>query len=457
MKFITEPAKEIPVVKSADVVVVGGGPAGVGAAIRAAQNDADTVLIERFGSLGGNNTTGFMFISRGGQEYLGGLATEILDGLRPMGYAVDIRTLEWFPDAHYNPLTHYYSAAIGDLPPQERLAYDPDMTAYVMSNMVEELGVKIMLRNLFVDVLVEGDTIKAVIVENVSGRQAIEGKVFIDATGCGDVVARSGSPYVSAADEMGFRMPTGLMWKMSGVTYERLLEYQKEDPKLDKITEMARAKGELPYYRPKKTGKEMKAYERIYTGHPHLEMSPTLYPGEMLLWAPSVHEWAINAAENAEDLTRAEIHIRKQIVAELSFLKKYVPGFEKAHISGISPFMGIREGRHPIGEYVLRYEDIISRRKFDDVALRRKTFELLPTEEGLSAVIFDIPYRCFLAKKLNNLLVTGGNISMEHAAFLHVRGFGPSVRLGEVAGIAAALSVKNKIKPKELKWGAPLE
>jgi hypothetical protein len=438
----------------ADVVVVGGGPAGIGAAVRAARNGADTVLIERFNSFGGNNTTGFMFVSLGG-EFLGkGVATEIVDRLKPGGYIVNIA--EKFP-IFSNPLTHFYSPEVG-IPVVELLSYDPDMTSYVMSEMLEELGVKFMLRSLFVDALVEGDTIRAVIVENASGKQAVEGKVFVDATGLGDLVARSGAPYVSAGgDEMRFTMPAGLMWKASGVDYEKLLEYQKEDPTLDKITEKAKARGELPYYRPKKTKEQMKFCDRIYTGHPCLEMSPTLYPGGMLFWTPVIHEWALNPAEKAEDLTRAEIHIRKQIVSELSFLKKYVPGFEKAYLTGIPPYLGIREGRHTIGEYVLRYEDIRSLRKFDDVALRVKTFAAIDTDEGSRNVTFDIPYRCFLPKKINNLLVSGDIMSMEHAAFLHIRSFGPAMRLGEVAGTAAALSVKNKVKPKELKWTGVLE
>lgn len=450
MQFIVETERKIPVVSKADVVIVGGGPAGVGAAVRAARNGASTIVIERFGSFGGNNTTGFMSISLGeGGLGRGGVAMEIVERLRPGGYIVNIT--EKFPDMFSNPLNHYYSAMDG-ISATDLLAYDPDITSYVMSEMLEGLGVKVLLRSLFVDALVEDGAIKAVIVENASGRQAIEGKVFVDATGLGDPVARSGAPYVSAGgDEMGFPMCGGLMWKASGVDYEKLAEYQKEDPTLDKITEKAKAKGELPYYRPTKTKELMKFRDRIYTGHPHLEMSPTVYPGEMLFWAPAIHEWALNPAEKAEDLTRAEIHIRKQIVAELAFLKNYVPGFEKAYLTGISPYLGVREGRHPIGEYVLRYEDIRSLRKFDDVALRVKTHGAIDTDEGLRNVTFDIPYQCFLPKKINNLLVAGDVLSVEHAVFFHTRSFGAAMILGEVAGIAAAMAVKNGVSPKELK------
>lgn len=446
MEFITEPTRKVPLIMKADVVVVGGGPAGVGAALRAARNGADTVVIERFGSLGGTNTTGFMFVALEREH----LAAEIYDRLRPGGHIVNL--LEKFPDLTSNPLTHY-SSALNPQSISEILAFDPDMCAFIINEMMEKTGVKLLLRTSYVNTKVEGDTIEAIIVENVSGRQAIAGKVFIDATGRGDVIARSGVPYTSARNEMGFPMPMGLMWKMSDVDYERLFEYQKKDPKLEKLGEKARKKGELPYYRSKKTAKEMKYYDLIYTGHPHLEMSPTSHLGEMLLWMPVIHEWGLDGAEKAEDLTRAEIHIRKQIVRELNFLKKYVPGFEKAYLSGISPYMGIREGRHPIGEYVLTCEDVRNGRKFDDATLRLKTLDYLDMRnQELAQVEFDVPYRCFLPKKIDNLLLAGDDISVDHGAFLHIRSFVRAMNLGEVAGTAATLSVKNETKPKELEY-----
>ncbi len=455
MEYITIPITKVPVIMKADVVVVGGGPAGVGAAVRAAQHGADTVIIERFGSLGGITTNGFMFST---VRYLGLLPAEIVDRLKPGGYVVEVA--EKFPEINSQALLHsrtYSGTPMRTLPPH-RFAYDPGMLSCVMNDMMEESSVKFLLRSLFVDTKVEGDTIKAVIVENASGRQAIEGKVFVDATGRGDVVARAGCPYTGPANEFGLPMPPGLMWKMSDVDIDKLFEYEKKDPGLDMITEKAKAKGELPYYRPKKTVAEMKYIDRQYSGHPRLEMTPVVYPGDILLWAPLPYEWGLNCAEKAEDLTRAEIHVRKEIVSELSFLKKYVPGFEKAHLSGIAPMMGIRQGRHPIGEYVMSYEDFENGHKFDDVALRRRVI-LQPCAgaDGTTRLYeIEYPYRCFLAKKIDNLLLAGDNLSLKHPAFLFSRGFGIAMVLGEVAGTAAALSVKNEVKPKELKF-EPLE
>jgi hypothetical protein len=453
--FINEPARKTPLAITADVVVIGGGPAGSGAAIRAAQGGADTVLIERFGSPGGSNTNGFMFISAGG-PLVGKLCREIWDKLKPGGFIVN--TVDKYPDLFYREIVHY--RAIAGAVTDELMVYDPDMTAYMISESMQEAGVKQFLRTLFVDTIVENGAIKAVIVENASGRQAIEGKVFIDATGRGDVVARIGAPFTSAGDEMGFPMPAGLMWKICNADIDKLLEYEKkEDPGLDKVIEKAIAKGEAPsYYRQRKIAEDMKgSYDHIYTGHPRPEMQPTMYPGELLMWEPSIHEWGINAAESVEDLTRAEIHIRKQIVAEFEFLKKYVLGFKKAHLGGFAPMLGIREGRHPIGEYVLTYEDIINDRKFDDTAIRLTTYESLDvTKPELGRVQYNVPYRTFLAKKVNNLFLTGDNISADHSAFIFNRGFPKAMTLGEVAGTAAALSVKNKISPKQYNFPTQL-
>ena len=170
----------------------------------------------------------------------------------------------------------------------------------------------------------------------------------------------------------------------------------------------------------------------------------------MLMWAPAIYEWGLNGAENNEDLTRAELHIRKQIVSEIVFFKKYVPGFERAHLSGIAPFMGIREGRHPVGEYTLTFDDVKNEKKFEDTVLRLITNDFIDmTNKKSYRRQFEIPYRSILPKNINNLLLAGDDIAADHGAFLHIRGFGKAMNLGEVAGVAAAVAIRNETKIKE--------
>jgi hypothetical protein len=450
MQYVNIPETKIPVMTEADVIVVGGGPAGMGAGIRAAQQGAKTIIIERFGSPGGMMTNGLMCIGVG--EPLGGLHTELFERLGIEGYTENL--LEKFPDLGSNPLFHYYGPNImpGRQASSKFMAFDPEMTAIVMNEMIKENHIDLLLRNLFSDVLVEEGTIEAVIVENATGRQAIMGKVIVDATGRGDVVARAGAPFKSAGSKEGLPIPPGLMWMMSHVDYKRLFEYQKEDPTLEKAMMRAEEIGDLPQYRPKK----MDIYGGAYTGHPRLEMSPALHPGDMLLWAPAVHEWGLNCAENAEDLCRGEVEIRKHIVGEADFLRKYVPGYEGSHVSRISSFFGIREGRHPQGEYVMRYEDIKNQAHFEDAALKRKSYDWGDPKQGSRLLSFDIPYRSFLAKDLDNLLLAGDNLSMEHEALLQMRGFGMAIRSGEVAGTAAGIAIQAKQNPKQIHWNKPL-
>ena len=446
---IVLPATEIPIAIETDVIVVGGGPSGFGAALCAARNGADTLLIERFGIPGGNITVGMMPCAGFGP--IGIVHNEFWERLEKEGYLFNIKTL--YPN---NTLFHAYPGYYG------MYGFNPDTGACIMNQMLEEAGVKLLFRTLLVDAKIqEGageDNIEAIIVENASGRQAIKGKIFVDATGRGDLVARAGAAFKEPGDKNGCIIPPGLMWRMSGVDIDRLSDYQKNqnDPKLEKAMEKARANGDIPdeLYRPVPAN----TYAAGYKGHPKLDCYPTGESGELTIWQDAPHEWNLNCALNAEDATMAEVGLRKLIIAESKFLKNYVPGFEKAWVSGIAPLLGIREGRHPIGEHILTYDDIRNQRKFPDTALRRSTQDQLDFSGRNPKVFeFEIPYRSFLAKKVNNLLLAGEAVSFEHHALFHsMRSFGMSVQTGEVAGRAAGLSVQRNINPKELKWTEPL-
>jgi hypothetical protein len=457
MRYADIAAARIPVVADADVVVIGGGPAGVGAAIRAARHGARTILIERFGSLGGINALGFMFITVDlGGRILRGVSKEIMERLERGGFVANI--LERYPDINANPLTHYGGPG-GRRGDMSLLAFDPDMLASVMNDLIEETGVKIMLRSLFVDALVKDRSIKAVVVENASGKQAVEGRIFIDATGRADVVARSGAPFVRAACAgTGLPMSPGLMWKLAGVDLDTLFAYQRTDPVLEKLIDRARANGDVPYYRRKLTREDTACdFCPKYSGHPTLEMQPTLYPGEVLLWASAPYEMGLHADDTAEDATKAETNIRKQIVSEFHFLKRYVPGFERAHLAGIAPFLGLREGRHPIGEYVLTYDDLLNSAKFPDVALRPVDHIQVRTPRGPRLLDVEVPYRSFLARGLENLLLAGDAISAEHSAQFYATHLFPlAMSAGEVAGEAAGLALHEQVGIKALRWPGPI-
>ncbi len=465
MKTVKEPAKELPVVIEADVVVIGGGPAGVGAAVRAARAGAKTYLIERFGSLGGTMTNGYVACVR----KFGPLAMELMERLEAGGWSCESMA-DW-PDQLLSHICHNGKQSLNE-PTKYRgpealhwyfVNFDPDMMACVMNDVCEEAGVNLSFRNSFVDCIVENGSIQYVVVENPGGRQAIKGKVFIDCSGRGDVVARSGSPYRSqgAEDGWGFMAP-GLMYKMSNVDIAKVFDYERRDPQLQVAMEKARVWNECPHYHKKQTPEQMKAlgtyYNGWHTGHPSLEMMPWLYPGDLMLWSIPPYEMKLNPCESVEDATNVEIQSRKEIRDEIKFLKKYVPGFENANLAGISPMCGLREGRHPLGEYIYQWEDLINGRKFDDCVMRMtphpsKGNIVVHSEKDAPTkklVSLEFPKGVFLASGVDNLVLAGDNMSIDWRIYAQLKGFGQAMSTGEVAGLMAAEAVKDQVKVKNV-------
>ncbi len=463
-KSIQIPEAQIPVTAEADIVIIGGGPAGFGAAMRAARSGAGTLLIEKFGSPGGATTNGFMSVTGEGGTFP--LHTEWVQGLREEGWLFD--AWKAYPKLPGNVLVHQSG----------RWNFYPEDGAYVMIRMLEKASVRLLFRTLFVDAIVrkgsaEEGHIEAVIVENASGRQAIKGKIFIDATGRADVVARAGAPFKSAGDNKGLPVPFSLMYRISGVDFDKLFEYQKSDPALLKAIAKARTAGDIPeeLYMP---------YKYIigggwggYSGCPQLNMCAMRGNGEMLVWSFPPHSWGLNPAENGFDASRGEIEMRKLNITEVKFLKKYVPGFENAYQSGMAPYLAMREGRHPEGEYMLTQDDILNESKFPDAVLKRTLGDPTDTSEikmprvnergelirvkrpeGYKSRSYtcDIPYRALLPRKIDNMLLAGECLSCTHEWFYGYRLIPWCMRTGEVAATAAVMSLKQRITPKQLKW-----
>lgn len=465
-KTVRLPEARIPVTAEADVVVIGGGPAGFGAAMRAARSGVKTLLIERFGGPGGAATSGYMCVTGEGGTFP--LHSEWVKGLNDEGWLFD--AWKAYPQLEGNVLVHQSG----------RRNFYPDDGAYVMIRLLEQANVRLLFRTLFVDAVVKRSrggegSIEAVIVENASGRQAIRGKVFIDSTGRADVVARSGAPFKSAGNEKGLPVPFSLMYKVSGVDYEKLFNYQQTDPALWTAIAKARAAGDIP------EGLYMPYQYTVgggwggYSGCPQLNMCAMRGNGEMLIWSFSPFHWGLNPSQNGFDASRGEVEMRKFNIAEVKFLRKYVPGFENAYLSGMAPYMALREGRHPVGEYLLTRDDIINESKFPDAVLKRTLGDPTDTSEArmprvndrgelirkkpsedvkgkLRSYTCDIPYRAFLPKKVDNLLLAGECLSCTHDWFYGYRLIPWCMRTGEVAATAAVTALKQGITPKALKW-----
>lgn len=409
MKSIVVPQKEIPVTNEVDVLVVGGGPAGIGAALASAREGLNTMLIEQYGFLGGMWTAGLvnpLF----DHKNKGGIVREIVNRLRGMN---------GWRDHH------------SDRPRLD--TFDPEKMKYLSDSMMEESNVSLLFHTFAVDTVVEEDTIKGVIVENKSGRSAILAKIVIDCTGDGDIAARSGAPYEKGRSEDGLLQPMTMMFRLANVTFQ-----QDNNDQLCKLIELAIEQGaeyELPYR------------------HGWVIHLPT--QGDAVV--QHTHIYGLDAT-SAADLTKAEIQARRQVMATVDLLQSDVPEFRSIRLIQTPVNIGVRETRRIMGEYVLTREDVVNGRKFDDGVVD-VTFgidihdpapesEIRPERGRMKP--YQIPYRCLVPQKIDSLLISGRCISGTHEAHASYRVTGDCMAMGEAAGLASAMCLRDGLIPREL-------
>lgn len=428
MQTITEPKREIPVIKNTEILVVGGGPAGLVAALAAGRLGVKTLLIERYGFLGGMATAGlvcaFSTFNNRKEQIIKGIPIEIIERL------------------------HRLKALRGDPTTDQWLFFDPETLKYVAMNMADESGVGLLLHCFVCNVYVENNIIKGVVTESKSGRQAILAQVVVDASGDGDVAAYAGVPYQKGRESDGLMLPMSLMVRMANVDHKRHSIYSEKDPSsfgyhLPRLWKEGVKRGEITIPLDAFTGFFQGCEETCLIGSEYQILATRVIKVD---------------ATNVFDLTYAEMEGRKQVMQVVRFLRKRAPGFEKAYLSQTGPQIGVRETRHIKGEYTLTKDDVLQGRKFNDVIARGcymidlhnpkgPGFEFHSLPEGES---YDIPYRCLVPKKIDNLLVAGRCISATHKAHGSIRVMSHCMAIGQAAGTAAALAVKGKIFPRKL-------
>jgi ribulose 1,5-bisphosphate synthetase/thiazole synthase len=429
LSTIQQPAREIPVTGAYDVIVCGGGPSGIAAAISAGRLGAKTLLLERYGFLGGMATAGmvtaFSRFNSGDEPVIEGIPIEILNRMEEMG---GLRRGTTFFDHNWFFL-------------------NPEVLKYLSLIMMQEAGVEILLHSLVCDVWKTEDCLQGVIVENKSGRQALQAGVVVDATGDADVCALAGAAFEKGRPQDGLLNPMSMMFWMGNVDKSRLEQYEAEiDPcGTYRTVHMMRT-----WAQARICGEELPPVEGLYS------CSATPIPGVYQILATRIMNW--NDATNARDLTQAQIEGIKQVQQVVRFLKKHIPAFENSYLLQTAPQIGIRETRRIVGEYVLTADDILGARKFPDVIARGCYKIDLHNPKGTGAVArklvegesYDIPYRCLLPQKIDGLLVCGRPISTTHEAHGSTRVMSHCMATGHASGAAAALAALSGITPRSM-------
>jgi hypothetical protein len=428
MKTVTEPQRETPVLSEFDVIVTGGGPAGIGAALAAGRNGANTILIEQANCLGGLQTQclnpRFTEVDR---ELHGGLIDEIINRLKKEGATV----LETARDPRY-----------------KAVSFDPEYYKYMLDTMMAEAGVKLLYHAFAVGAIREGNTLKGVIIESKEGRHAILGKVVIDTTGSADIVWKSGAPCMAdgfpRGTGKGRHMGFGYAVTFREVDTKKFQEFRQKNP--DEWVGAIAGKSLI---------KKAKAEGKLYGNRGAFWFSRHFASGSVWILGPHYglpmghHSWLL------EDFSNGEIDMRKQAWSAYNLLKNNVPGWENAHIDQLPNHLMLRDSHRLLGEYVLTEENMRQGRAFDDsIAISNHAPDIFGPDDQHEFIgnvpPFDIPYRALVSKEIDNLMAAGSAMSTDFITFAATRYCTPSICTGQAAGTAAALAVRRNVTPKKV-------
>jgi ribulose 1,5-bisphosphate synthetase/thiazole synthase len=435
---LVEYTRRIPVADPVDVLVVGGGPSGIAAAVAAARTGARTRLIERFGYLGGNLTAGLVgpcmtaFSLDGSEQLIRGVFDELVRRMVDLGQARHPSEI---------PAGSAYCGFI-EYGHDKVTPFEPEAVKVVAEQLCAEAGVELLLHTFVVDVRTEGDAVTGVVCANKSGMSVQPARVVVDCSADGDVAVAAGAKANVGRDSDGRTQPMTLFFRVRGVDDEQVERYIRAHP--DDFRPFASIVAEAT---------EAGRFPAPRRG---VGMYRTLRPGV----------WRINTTRilgldgtDAHDLTAAELAGRDQVHRLVRFFRAELPGFADCELLDTAATIGVRETRRIVGEYELTLGDLQSGRHFDDVvALCGYPVDIHdPTGAGGgvddsygTANAYEIPYRSLVPQGVRQLLVAGRCLSASHEALAAIRVMPPAFATGEAAGAAAALAVRLGVSPRDV-------
>ena len=424
----------------ADVVVAGGGPAGINAAIAAGRLGARTVLVERYGFLGGMSTIALVypwmtFHTMEGKQVIAGIAQEIVDRLQAMNAS----------PGHVRDTCGFVRTVT---------PYHPDLYKLVALEMLKEAGVKVIVHSFLNEAVVDNGRIAAIRLATKSGPLEIRGHTFVDATGDADLAYFAGAPVLKGRESDGKTQPMTMKFRMKGVDLAAVKQYMIAHPdefyRKTPVDELA----DLP----------LTAVQGFYKHWKEANL-PINRDQVLFFTGPDADEVVVNMVRvqgldgtDVEQLTEAEELGRKQVVMIAEFMKKSLPGFERASVTQVGTQIGVRETRRIDGQYALTMDDVVQGRRFDDV-IARSGYPIDihdPSGKNVTAAwiagdgAYDISYRCLLPKKVGNLLAAGRCISTTHEALATTRLTPSAMATGQAARTAAAIAAAEDRSPHSI-------
>jgi len=416
MDVIHEPARATPVLRRAEVVVVGGGVAGVGAAIAAARMGREVVLVERYGHLGGQATGGLVLLwddlEDNGQQTVGGIPWEILTRLQREDGAVlppeealhRADESAWWAWSRWG-FGDWHAGGSPPWPIGRMASVDPEACKRMAAQMAREAGVTLWLHRWVAGVVMDGEGLTGVLVESKAGRGALLGRVVVDASGDGDVFAAAGAEHTHG------QMMLTLVHRLGGVDVEKALRFERHHAER--------------YFAVNRRAMELlgATYERWWLR--------TARPGVVWCNCPT---FAPDDGLDPDVLTRVEVEGRERIVGALAFLRAEMPGFKAAYLLDTAPQVGVRQTRLLRGLYTVTRDDVESGRPFEDCIGRSRTLR--------------IPYGALVPCRVDGLLVAGRCYSATPEAQAVTREVAVCMVMGQAAGAAAALAVQAGVQPR---------